>query len=120
MGCVTDKDELKLVAPDAKPTDCEILMVAELRPSARADVRSGLPLMNRDDAIQALRRIAVNDRLPLCKTPEQLATETPTPAPTTTAEPAPSPESETPTPTPEPSPTTTSVQTPGTNCRSAK
>ncbi|MCE5287624.1 MAG: Stp1/IreP family PP2C-type Ser/Thr phosphatase [Nocardiaceae bacterium] len=118
VACVSEKGDFKLLKPGIKPTDCNILLVEDLRPSARADVRSGLPLTNHDDAVQAIRRIAVNDRLPLCKTPEQLATETTTPEPTTTTEPSPAPSPGA--TTTAPTPTTTRVQTPGQTCRLAK
>jgi protein phosphatase len=118
VGCISETGDFKLLKPGANPTDCDILLVEDLRPSARADVRSGLPLTNRDDAVQTIRRIAVNDRLPLCKTPEELATETPTPDPTATTEPSPEPSPGA--TTTSPTPKTTPVQTPGQTCRSAK
>ncbi len=117
-GCITGTGVFKLVKPDAKPTDCKILSVDDLRPSARADVRSGLPLTSREDAIDTIERIALNDVLPICRDREETppATSEPAPPETTTSEAEPTDEAP-PSPTAEPTPT---VQTPGQNCRLAK
>ena len=132
VGCVSDSGSLTLVSPDQLPSGCTVLMVDDLQPSARAQVRAGLPSGNLDDAREQMSRLADNDLLPVCE-PEPEPTAEPTPAP----EPAPAPEAppaEPPTePAPgeaapgeapaeeqtQPAPTTTPTQVPGQNCRTA-
>lgn len=128
IGCVADDGKLTLVEPDAAPSGCHVLTVDDLRPSAREQVRAGLPSGTKDDATEQMRRLASSDLLPLC-TPEPTpnATATPNPNPTPTAE-APAPTTEAAPPAPEgaapttaappPTPTPTPVeQVPGQNCR---
>ncbi|PTR25680.1 protein phosphatase [Rhodococcus sp. OK519] len=117
VGCVADDGALTLVEPDAAPSGCHVLKVDDLQPSAREQVRAGLPSGTKDDATEQMRRLAANDVLPLC-TPEPTPTSTPTPAPAPTPEPAPpAPEGAAPT-TAAPPPTPTPVeQVPGVNCR---
>lgn len=121
VGCISGTGVFTLIAPNSEPKDCKILSVADLRPSARADVRSGLPLTSHDDAKSTIERIARDDVLPICRSSEEEppTTEAPTP-PTTTGEPTPTPEAPpeaTATNTPTP---TTAAQNPGQNCRLAK
>lgn len=126
IGCVADDGKLTIVEPDAAPSGCHVLTVDDLRPSAREQVRAGLPSGTKDDATEQMRRLASSDLLPLC-TPEPTpnATPTPNPNPTPTAE-APAPTTEAAPPAPEgaapttaaPPPTPTPVeQVPGQNCR---
>ncbi len=115
-------------APEAEPepatvelrapsdaADCRILGVDDLQPSAREQVRSGLPSGTLDDARSQVTRLVSTDLLPVCD--ESLGTSSvpgtaapTTPAPTTTDAPVPTPadpaappaETATPTPTPTP------------------
>ncbi|TQF74721.1 serine/threonine-protein phosphatase [Rhodococcus spelaei] len=130
VGCVTDTGKLSLVPPDSAPSTCSVLMVDDLQPSAREQVRAGLPSGSLEDAKSQMTRLTVGDLLPVCQVP----TTTPTPAPTPTA-PAPAP---VPTPTPvvgpvpppapapaptsepAPAPTTTPTQVQGQNCRTGR
>ncbi|MGB6180953.1 MAG: protein phosphatase 2C domain-containing protein [Rhodococcus sp. (in: high G+C Gram-positive bacteria)] len=82
VGCVLDQGDpptVNLTAPDG--ADCNVLGVDDLRPSAREQVRSGLPSGSLDDARGQMIRLVSGDMLPLC---DQPATTTST-APTTTA-----------------------------------
>uniref|UniRef100_UPI0010FA3567 PP2C family serine/threonine-protein phosphatase n=1 Tax=Rhodococcus sp. Q TaxID=2502252 RepID=UPI0010FA3567 len=91
VGCVTDDGDLTLV-PSGNTT-CTVLTVDALQPSAREQVRAGLPSGSLEDAKSQMQRLADGDLLPVC-TPVE--TTTPTPAPpapavTPTPEPAPAP-----------------------------
>ena len=77
---------LRIVDPGSAPSDCHVLTVDDLRPSAREQVRAGLPSGTKDDATEQMRRLVASDLLPLC-TPEP----TPTPTPTAPARSPPSP-----------------------------
>ncbi len=102
IGCIADDGTLRIVDPGSAPSDCHVLTVDDLRPSAREQVRAGLPSGTKDDATEQMRRLVASDLLPLC-TPEPTPTPTPTPlppaespAPTTEAAP-PAPEGAAPT-----------------------
>ncbi|WP_315772348.1 PP2C family protein-serine/threonine phosphatase [Rhodococcoides kroppenstedtii] len=91
--------------------DCRILGVDDLQPSAREQVRSGLPSGTLDDARSQVTRLVSTDLLPVCEespTTSTVPTTTglPTPAPGDPAAPptesAPPTETVTPTPTPTP------------------
>ncbi|GAB2646021.1 PP2C family serine/threonine-protein phosphatase [Prescottella soli] len=122
VGCITDSGILTIVDPNTRPSDCRVLKVDDLQPSAREQVRAGLPSGSQDDATEQMRRLAANDLLPLCvPEPTPVPTPTPTPAPA----PAPAPAGE---PAPPPAPTTAAPppatptpapieQIPGQNCR---
>ncbi|WP_285186352.1 PP2C family serine/threonine-protein phosphatase [Rhodococcus sp. MEB041] len=128
VGCVRDgataieDATVELRAPG--DADCTILGVDDLQPSAREQVRSGLPSGTLDDARTQVARLASGDLLPPC-TPPASATTTPsatpeaTPAPTA-APPAPDPAvpfdpaapvTTTIEPTPAPTPTLVAGQT---------
>lgn len=93
--------------------DCRVLGVDDLQPSAREQVRSGLPSGTLEDARSQVTRLVSTDLLPVC---EESPTSSPVPTPTTTDVPAPAPgdpaapptesappaETVTPTPTPTP------------------
>ncbi|MFW0872287.1 PP2C family protein-serine/threonine phosphatase [Rhodococcoides corynebacterioides] len=92
--------------------DCRILGVDDLQPSAREQVRSGLPSGTLADARSQVTRLVSTDLLPVCD--ESPTTTSTTPVPTTTDVPAPgdpaappaetAPPTETITPTPTPTP----------------
>ncbi|MFF0817726.1 PP2C family protein-serine/threonine phosphatase [Rhodococcus sp. NPDC003318] len=120
VGCVTSTGELSLESPDAENPSCTVLMVDDLQPSAREQVRAGLPSGSLDDAKDQMHRLTSGDLLPVCEP----TTKTPTATPTTTPAPAPTPE---PVPGALPAPVataepaapspTTPTQIPGQNCR---
>lgn len=123
VGCVADDGTLTLVDPDQLPTECRVMKVEDLQPSAREQVRAGLPSGTKDDATEQMRRLAASDLLPVC-TPEPAPTPSPAPAPA----PAPTGEPAPPAPTPEGAPPPTAAppaepapapieQVPGQNCR---
>ncbi|MDV7246084.1 MULTISPECIES: PP2C family serine/threonine-protein phosphatase [Rhodococcus] len=124
VGCVTDTGSLTLMSPTDSPNGCTILQVDDLQPSAREQVRAGLPSGKLDDVRNQMARLADNDLLPVCESQPATTTTTPVPVPTPTPEPPPAttpappatPETAVP-PTPTPTPTTTQV--PGQNCRTA-
>lgn len=127
IGCVADDDTLTIVDPGAAPSDCRVLKVDDLQPSAREQVRAGLPSGTKDDATEQMRRLAANDLLPVC-TPEPAPTSAPTAEPAPPAPPAepvpptepapPVPEGAAPPTTEAPLPAPTPVeQIPGQNCR---
>ncbi|MFE3290735.1 protein phosphatase 2C domain-containing protein [Rhodococcus sp. NPDC059234] len=133
VGCVTDTGKLSLVPPDAKPATCSVLMVDDLQPSAREQVRAGLPSGSLDDAKSQMTRLTVGDLLPVCEVattptpapaPAPVPAPVPAPTPTPGAAPAPTPG---PAPAPEPAPTTEPVSAPttpalipGQNCRTGR
>ncbi|TVX98849.1 serine/threonine protein phosphatase [Mycolicibacterium porcinum] len=149
LGCLNARNELSLISADQDRgrLDCRLMAVDDMRPSARASVRAGLPGGTQDEAIQQINDLARSSVLPVCAAPRTVTTTskpspapspspspspapgaTPAPTPTPSAEP-PAPESpgpETPgpvvpTPAPSPSPTVTALPPPppepGTNCR---
>jgi protein phosphatase len=124
VGCVTDTGSLTLMSPTDSPNGCTILQVDDLQPSAREQVRAGLPSGKLDDVRNQMARLADNDLLPVCESQPATTTTTPVPVPSPTPEPPPAttpappatPETAVP-PTPTPTPTTTQV--PGQNCRTA-
>ncbi|MFZ2173356.1 MAG: PP2C family serine/threonine-protein phosphatase [Rhodococcus sp. (in: high G+C Gram-positive bacteria)] len=130
VGCVSDTGGLTLVPPTDMPSDCTVLQVDDLQPSAREQVRAGLPSGKLDDARDQMTRLVENDLLPLCEigstttaTPTPAPAPAPAPAPETTAPPAPAPAPapapETTSPAPTTTPATTVPQVPGQNCRTA-
>ena len=120
IGCLDEDDVLTLTAPEAAPTGCDVFEIEDLVPSAREQVRAGLPSGALDDARGQMQRLASGDLLPLCEpTPE--TTPSPEPAaPPAAPAPAPAP-GEAPPAAVEPVPTTTPApsvpQIPGQNCR---
>lgn len=121
VGCVRADGSLTVVDPNQLPNDCRVLRVDDLQPSAREQVRAGLPSGSQEDAVEQMRRLAANDLLPVC-TPTTSTTPTtpPTPAPSPAPTPAPgepvppAPTTEAPAPAPTPAPV---EQIPGQNCR---
>ncbi|MDF3310965.1 PP2C family protein-serine/threonine phosphatase [Rhodococcus sp. T2V] len=139
VGCVSDSGDLTLMSPTESPNGCTILEVDDLQPSAREQVRAGLPSGKLDDARNQMTRLAQNDLLPVCES-ESAATTTTTPAPSPVPTPAPAPVPETTAPAPAPAPAPpaalpapetpapqtptatpapTVTQVPGQNCRTA-
>ncbi|MFD4467041.1 PP2C family protein-serine/threonine phosphatase [Rhodococcus sp. NPDC058505] len=132
VGCVTEDGDLTLVATDITPTSCTALMVDDLQPSAREQVRAGLPSGSLADAKDQMHRLTDGDLLPVCTplttstqptptpTPAPAPAPAPTPVPAPGAPPAPpAPPAPAPVPTTEAAPPTetTLPQVPGQNCR---
>lgn len=126
VGCVTDAGELSLLGPDTPPVDCAVLTVDDLQPSAREQVRAGLPSGSLDDAKSQMTRLTTGDLLPVCREPAPTPTPTPAPPPPPPASPEPAPAGAVPPPPPPPpvaepvlpAPSeTVTPQVPGQNCR---
>ncbi|GGF91134.1 serine/threonine protein phosphatase [Rhodococcoides trifolii] len=134
VGCVqettagtVDSRTVEFRSPADANGDCTVLGIDDLQPSAREQVRSGLPSGTLDDAKQQVSRLASGDLLPSCDAPttttapptttEALPPVLPTPAPVPGELPAPA-------PTTEPAPTATSAPTqtpvPGVTCRAGR
>ncbi len=123
LGCIDDSGELTLVAANDVPRTCTVLTVDDLQPSARAQVRAGLPSGSLDDARDQMHRLTAGDLLPACEPATTTAAPTsttpaptppaPMPAPDGAPTPPPAPTPTEPVPTPTPSPTLT----PGQTCR---
>lgn len=114
VGCLDSAGSLQLLAPGATVPGCTELSVNDLQPTAREQVRSGLPSGTLEDAQKQIGQLAQTDLLPICA---------PAPPPAPLPAPAPGPE---PTPAPTPAPTTSPAptpspyadgQVPGQNCR---
>ncbi|MGU3436323.1 protein phosphatase 2C domain-containing protein [Actinomycetes bacterium M1A6_2h] len=135
VGCVqettagtVDSRTIDFRAPADANDGCSVLGIDDLQPSAREQVRSGLPSGTLDDAKQQVSRLASGDLLPSCDAPTTTTappTTTSEPLPPVTPTPAPVPgEIPAPAPTTEPTPTATSVPTqtpvPGVTCRAGR
>ncbi|MEE2032265.1 PP2C family protein-serine/threonine phosphatase [Rhodococcus chondri] len=88
VGCLDDDGELTLVSPaDAQ---CRVMVVEDLQPAAREQVRAGLPSGSLDDTRTQMSRLAEQDLLPVCvveeKPPAEPTSSAPGPLP---GEPAP-------------------------------
>jgi PPM family protein phosphatase len=138
VGCLDGRSELRIMGVDDDRANCQLLEVADLRESERAQVTAGLPAGSVDDAIRQLRDLGTTSLLPVCAPPAPRTTSAPPPPPPTTSSgtpttttpprgPAPGPAPETPstvtTPPPPPTPSVTALppppQEPGTTCRAA-
>ncbi len=111
VGCVDDEGTLQLVKPDFDPADCDLLTIDDLQPSAREQVRSGLPGGSLDDAQQQIGQLVRSELLPVC-TPAEPA---PAPGGEPSQPPAPGAPAPAPTPTPGPSPAPAPSPTPTEN-----
>ncbi len=116
VGCVDGAGTLQLVSADAHPADCTLLAVDDLQPSAREQVRSGLPGGSLDDAQQQMGQLVRSELLPLCRTADEPAAgENPAPGDTPAAPApgeAPAPTTEQPAPTTVPAPAETTTEQP--------
>jgi PPM family protein phosphatase len=140
LGCLDARNELRIIGVDDSRGACQLLEVADLRESERAQVKAGLPAGSVDDAMGQLRELGRSSLLPVCLPPPRpTAPPPPAPpppppssAPQTAAPPTGSASPEVPTtvispappaPLPTPAPTKTALppppQKPGTNCRAA-
>lgn len=127
VGCLDAAGSLQLLTPGASVPGCTELSVDDLQPSAREQVRSGLPAGTLEDAQKQIGQLAKSDLLPICTpappepgptpVPPGTTPQTPAPAATTPAAPTPTaaaPTNATPTNTPGPF---VDGQVPGQNCR---
>ncbi|MFV9428171.1 protein phosphatase 2C domain-containing protein [Rhodococcus aetherivorans] len=78
VGCITDEGDLTLVDPAS--ASCRVMLVDDLWPAAREQVRAGLPSGSLDDTREQMQRLAELDLLPVC-TPEEPEPTPGTPAP---------------------------------------
>lgn len=85
VGCVSDDGKLTLVEPGN--AQCRVMLVDDLWPAAREQVRAGLPSGSLDDTGAQVERLAELDLLPVCTVEEEAPAE-PAPLPPAT-EPAP-------------------------------
>jgi hypothetical protein len=109
VACVNARNELSIVNEDSNPSECSWLTLKDLSPSARQQVRTGLPGGSLDEAKVQLKVLVAAELLPLCAS---LSAPQPSPtSPTTTASAAPpepsAPASSAGTPTPAPTATPT-------------
>jgi protein phosphatase len=82
-GCLTDRNDLNLIAPGQAASGCQLFRVTDLKQADRAQVEAGLPTGSEDDAISQINKLAQGSVLPVCLPPPV----TPSPSPRTTAVP---------------------------------
>jgi protein phosphatase len=82
-GCLTDRNDLNLIAPGQAPSGCQLFRVTDLKQADRAQVEAGLPTGSEDDAIGQINQLAQGSVLPVCLPPPP----PPSPTPRTTAVP---------------------------------
>jgi protein phosphatase len=92
-GCLTERNDLNLIAPGQEPSDCQLFRVTDLQQAERAQVEAGLPTGSEDDAIVQIRKLAQGSVLPVCLPPTAPTSSVPTApgTPTITALPPPPP-----------------------------
>ncbi len=126
IGCLDDEGALKLTDPDAVPDGCNVFEIDDLVPTAREQVRAGLPSGKLQKADGQMNRLASGDLLPLCESAAETVATTepaapPAPAIDPAAPPAPVAPGAPPAPPAPPATTTapkpTTPQVPGQNCR---
>ncbi|WP_099041314.1 PP2C family protein-serine/threonine phosphatase [Mycobacterium neglectum] len=69
LGCLTDRNDLNLIAPGQAPSGCELFRVTDLKEAERAQVEAGLPTGSEDDAIGQIDKLAQGSVLPVCLPP---------------------------------------------------
>ncbi len=65
-GCLTDRNELNLVAPGQSTSGCQLFRVSDLKQTERQQVQTGLPTGSEDDAIVQINKLAHESVLPVC------------------------------------------------------
>lgn len=78
-GCLTARNELKLIAPGQDTPGCQLFRVGDLKQSERQQVEAGLPTGSEDEAIDQITKLAQEYVLPVCAPPAP----PPSPAPRT-------------------------------------
>ncbi|WP_006242313.1 PP2C family protein-serine/threonine phosphatase [Mycolicibacterium tusciae] len=110
-GCLTDRNDLNLIAPGQAPSGCQLFRVTDLKEAERAQVEAGLPTGSEDDAIVQINKLAQGSVLPVCLPPPT----TPPPSPRPSAVPhSPDPSNSPGVPNTSPDNTTTGQPTEGT------
>jgi protein phosphatase len=79
-GCLTDRNDLNLIAPRQAPSGCQLFRVTDLKEAERAQVEAGLPTGSEEDAIGQIRKLAQGSVLPVCLPPP--TSPPPSPRPT--------------------------------------
>jgi len=79
-GCLTDRNDLNLIAPGQAPSGCELFRVTDLKEAERAQVEAGLPTGSEDDAIGQIRKLAQGSVLPVCLPPPTSPPPSPRPS----------------------------------------
>jgi protein phosphatase len=79
-GCLTARNELKLIAPGQSTPDCQPFRVSDLKQTERQQVEAGLPTGSEDDAIVQINRLAKDSVLPVCAPPEPPPSPSPRPS----------------------------------------
>ncbi len=125
LGCVDTKGRLDVVDPNETHASCRDLKVDDLQPTAREQVRQGLPSGSSAQARDDMARVVNGSLLPSCEE-RTSTTPPPPPPPAPSATETPAPETATPasgaptTSAPPPPPTSTQpAPKPGENCRRA-
>ncbi len=78
-GCLTARNELKLIEPGQPPAGCQLFRVSDLKQTERQQVEAGLPTGSEDEAIGQINKLAQESVLPVCAPPPP----PPSPAPRT-------------------------------------
>ena len=78
-GCLTDRNDLNLIAPGQAPSGCQLFRVTDLKEAERAQVQAGLPTGSEDDAIVQINKLAQGSVLPVCLPPPTTAPPSPRP-----------------------------------------
>jgi protein phosphatase len=81
LACLDARNELRIIGVDDQRGNCQLLEVADLRESERAQVKAGLPAGSVDDAMGQLRELGRSSLLPICLPPARATTTTPRPPP---------------------------------------
>jgi len=81
LACLDARNELRIIGVDDPRGNCQLLEVADLRESERAQVKAGLPAGSVDDAMGQLRELGRSSLLPICLPPARATTTTPRPPP---------------------------------------
>ncbi|MFI5506090.1 protein phosphatase 2C domain-containing protein [Mycobacterium sp. NPDC051804] len=76
-GCLTDRNDLNLIAPGQAPTGCQLFRVTDLKENDRAQVEAGLPTGSEDDAIGQINKLAQGSVLPVCLPPPKAPSSPP-------------------------------------------
>jgi PPM family protein phosphatase len=79
-GCLTARNELKLIAPGQSTPGCQPFRVSDLKQTERQQVEAGLPTGSEDDAIVQINRLAKDSVLPVCAPPEPPPSPSPRPS----------------------------------------
>ncbi|RFD27224.1 serine/threonine protein phosphatase [Mycobacterium uberis] len=84
VGCLNTRNELSLISysQSGGHLDCQIMTLRDLRPSGQAQVQTGLPGGNLDQAESQLRKLLADSLLPTCPLPRVTSPSGPSTTPT--------------------------------------